>query len=307
MKQIDHHAHTYGMRFSLAHDPDYDVFSFIGEMADHGFSGVNLSANGADYRHLGGSSEERLAAIHEACAERGLTMELETSGTEIEHLHELIHAAAAIGADGLRTYTRYDGSTDDIALRTVFDLIRAAPMAADHGVTVLVENHEDFDGATLARIMESVDHPSIGLLYDYGNSQMLGEDPLECLEVMGPWVKSAHVKDHVITSSASGGLIVQGVPIGTGNLPVAEITDRLWDLGNRRFCFESVWGYNSPVRVSKLPDSPCFAIEEDRRVTADDMDPCDAIAGERDTFADGLEAWSAILETSGYVWSAADV
>ena len=97
MKQIEHHAHTYGMRYHFRHDPAYDVFAFITDMADRGFTGVNLSANGPGYRNLGGTSPERLAAIRDACIERNMTVEIETSDTRVEHLHELIHAAAACG------------------------------------------------------------------------------------------------------------------------------------------------------------------------------------------------------------------
>ena len=188
-------------------------------------------------------------------------------------------------------------------LDTVADLIRVGPMAADHGINVLVENHEDFDGPTLARIMEAVDHPNIGLLYDYGNSQMVGEDPLDCLEAMAPWIRNVHLKDHVITTTIAGDLMVQGVPVGQGNLPIAETTNRLYNHGVRRFCFESVWGYNAPVphrfvaRIT-IVHPRSGPPDHGRRHGL----PEDAMAGEQGAFDEGLEACRTLLAANDYSW-----
>jgi sugar phosphate isomerase/epimerase len=77
-------------------------------------------------------------------------------------------------------------------------------------VLVVLENHEDFTGPVLARDPRRGGHPWVRALYDYGNSQMVGEDPIDALEAMAPFVRRVHAKDHVLVHSPDGPM-VQGV------------------------------------------------------------------------------------------------
>lgn len=191
------HVHSFGMRFHFQ-QPDFDVFDYIDLAADEGFTGVNISANGPGHRDLGGTTPEHLAAVREHAAGRGLRVELDTSDTAPEHLSTMIAVAAACGADTLRVYTRYDGALADIIERSVADLRAVVPAAADAGVLVVFENHEDFQGTAVAEILGRVDSPWVRALYDYGNSQMVGEDPFIALEAMAPFIARVHLKDHVL-------------------------------------------------------------------------------------------------------------
>ena len=51
-----------------------------------------------------------------------------------------------------------------------------------------------------------------------------------------------------------GCLSVLGVPIGRGNLPIAEITRRLAAAGLKGIIFENVWAYRTPIRASRWTD-----------------------------------------------------
>ena len=97
-----------------------------------------------------------------------------------------------------------------------------------------------------ARILSAVDHPNVRALYDYGNSQMVGEDPFDALAAMAPFIARVHAKDHVVIDT-DGGTVVQGVPFGAGRLDLLGTTDRLYEAGVRRFCYENVWGYSAPL------------------------------------------------------------
>ena len=63
MKQIGLHVHSFSLRYHLRyrHITGYDVFAYIDEMAGLGFTGVNVSANGAGLRDLCGTTTEHLA------------------------------------------------------------------------------------------------------------------------------------------------------------------------------------------------------------------------------------------------------
>lgn len=137
---------------------------------------------------------------------------------------------------------------------TTRDLAAVVSLAADLGVVIVLENHEDFTGPELARIVEAVDHPNLKILYDYGNSQMVLEDPEAALEAVLPHVHSVHFKDHVmVRPDHAGRLTVAGVPVGEGFLPLDRLTRRLLDQGLRRFTFENVWAYSAGIREGREP------------------------------------------------------
>lgn len=304
MKAIELHVHSFSLRYHLRYRErtGYDVFAYIAEMAARGFTGVNVSANGLGYRDLCGTTPEHFAAVRTAVAERGMRLELDTSDTRVENMSTMLQVASACGADTLRTYTKYSAPLVDVVEWTIRDLRAVAAQAADLGVMIVLENHEDFTGWVLAEILGAVDHPSVRALYDYGNSQMVGEDPLDALTAMAPFIERVHAKDHVLVRGP-GGPVVQGVPFGSGRLPVGEITDRLYGVGVRRFCYENVWSYTAPLKctVDELPATACFEWDDPTRyLVGDTLAPDVAVREERVAFDDGLRAFHEMLKSHGY-------
>jgi 3-oxoisoapionate decarboxylase len=248
--KIDFAIHSFCLWHHFKHAPGFDALAFADLAAAHGFTGINLSLNDENYRHLGGREPHRMDALRAHLARSGMSLEVDTSGTDPEHLRRLIAVAHRLGAKTLRFYTRHRGPVDTMIARTVADL-RAVMDAAEHAdITLVIENHEDFTGLQLAEIVRQVDHPHLKVLYDYGNSQMVLEDPEAALTAVLAHVKSVHMKDHVMVRaehSPSGQIMVAGVPIGRGFVPCRNLTRRLLESGLRRLTFESVWAYSAPV------------------------------------------------------------
>jgi sugar phosphate isomerase/epimerase len=304
LKEIELHVHSFGLRFHFKHQPGFDVFRFI-EMADEqGFSGVNISANGPAFRDLGGTTNLHLERVRAKLTESGLKAELDTSGTSPAHLIEMLQVAAAVGADQLRTYTRYSGEEEILIDRTVRDLVEVAAAAEEVQINILLENHEDFRGSAIAEILGRVDHPRIRALFDYGNSQMVGEDPIAALKAMAPFTSAVHMKDHVVVEHESE-LYVQGVVMGSGKLPVSEMTDHLYGIGLRRFCFENVWGYAAPVKVAAcdLPQTEAFSLDHGHPfLDANQLAPEVVVEREWAAFTEGWRWLRSDLEAGNYRW-----
>lgn len=297
MQPVSVHLHSFSLRHHFAYQPGFDVFAFIELAREQGFDGVNISANGPGFRHLGGTNSRHFAAVHDALAAHDLAIELDTSDTRPQHMHLLLEVAAALGADRLRTYTRHAGSPANMIECTVADLRTVAARAEATGVKVVLENHEEFLGSELAEIVQRVDSPHVRALFDYGNAQMVGEDPLVALQAMLPFVDAVHVKDHLIVSHA-GELLVQGVAAGDGVLPIKEMTARLYDAGLRRFCFENVWSYIAPLRqrTAGLPETASFAVHDDYPpVDGARLDPETALEGEQRALRRGWAWFSSAL------------
>ncbi|MGH8927525.1 MAG: sugar phosphate isomerase/epimerase family protein [Acidimicrobiia bacterium] len=307
MKEIELHVHSFGLRFRLRHHPGFDVFRFLEVAAGLGFTGVNISANGPGYRDLGGTSPEHFASVRAKLEELGLRAEVDTSGTDPDHLGELLGVAKAVGADQLRTYTRHLGTRDVIIERTAADLLKVIPAVEETGINVLLENHEDLRGSAIAEILSRIDHGRIRALFDYGNSEMVGEDPWAALEAMAPYTRAVHLKDHVLVRH-KGTIRVQGVVLGSGRLPVLAMTDRLYQTGLRRFCFENVWGYTAAIQVDEgdLPTTAPFELDDGNSfLDAGGLGPSEAVEWEWVAFEQSWEWLQNTLTEAGYRWGSA--
>src|SRR5690606_6560524 len=113
-------------------------------------------------------------------------------------LGRVFELAGTLGARYVRTFTRPHGSLEDRIGKAVRDLERLVPVAERAGVPIVLENHEDLTGLELARLLKAVDSSWVQAVYDFGNSMVLQEDPFEALEPILPWVRTCHLKDHVV-------------------------------------------------------------------------------------------------------------
>ena len=241
--------HSFSLWHHFAHKPEFGSIAFAELARSMDFQGISLSLNDLNYRHLGGREIERMDSLRAFLKTHRMSLEVDTSSTAPEHISEMLKVAHRMGATSLRTYTTHQGTVGEMMQRTTDDLSMVMQEACDQDVIIVLENHEDFTGPELAEIVERVNHPNLKILYDYGNSQMVLEDPLESLEAVLPYVYSIHFKDHVmIRVEDAGRLTVAGVPVGEGFLPLTEITRRLLKQGLRRFTFENVWAYSAPIQ-----------------------------------------------------------
>jgi hypothetical protein len=77
---------------------------------------------------------------------------------------------------------------------------------------------------------------------------MVAEQPETALEAMLPFIRSVHLKDHACRRHPDGTVEILGVPIGSGVLPIADLTRRLVANGLDRILLSNVWAYRCPVR-----------------------------------------------------------
>jgi sugar phosphate isomerase/epimerase len=248
MSKVDLFLQSYCYRHHYLHRPDYDVFTFLDRAAADGYTGVSINMNGPNYRQLSGTSPEHIRKVRDRLEANRLRCDIETSGTDEAHLTTILKVCEVMGVEQARTYMRHDGTPAETVARTIADLRRAAPMYRKAGIALLLENHEDFTGAELATIMRGVACEPVGALFDYGNSMMVAEQPETALEAMLPFIRSVHLKDHACRKLPDGTVEILGVPIGSGVLPIADLTQRLVANGLDRILLSNVWAYRCPVR-----------------------------------------------------------
>ncbi|GGF34571.1 xylose isomerase [Youhaiella tibetensis] len=93
--------------------------------------------------------------------------------------------------------------------------------AAEHGLTLVIENHQDFTSHELVNFCNEAG-PNVGIVYDTGNSFPVGEAPLDFTQVIAPHVRHVHLKDYRVQFTEEGFRLVR-CAIGDGAVPLAEI------------------------------------------------------------------------------------
>jgi hypothetical protein len=101
-----------------------------------------------------------------------------------------------------------------------------APLAKSLGLTIGVENHLDFTVEELRDLIQCVDSPNVGVMFDVGNTIGTLDDPVEAADLLGPYTVATHYKDFAITETPDGFTFCM-VPLGCGSLQLPAITKRL--------------------------------------------------------------------------------
>ena len=124
---------------------------------------------------------------------------------EISRLERAIHTAEVLGAPRIRVYggtllgDEPEADVPHLWARLVASLRRLGPIALDHGVVLCIENHfgtMTVSAADTLALVEEVDSPGVGILYDQANLAFTHREPYdEAIRLQAPWIRHVHVKD----------------------------------------------------------------------------------------------------------------
>jgi len=126
--------------------------------------------------------------------------------TELVGPEKSIQIAKALGEKFVRvSYGRLDCATTRYNLgipleehiKSVADGVKAIlPLCKEYDIDIVIENHCDFSGPEMARVMDMVDSEYAGIFIDTGNAATVWCDPLVDNYAMWPYMKHAgHMKD----------------------------------------------------------------------------------------------------------------
>ena len=148
---------------------------------------------------------------------------------------DTMHRAAALGSkvigcsfgmlmrpDKIDTLDAWDEHTRKCEAR----LRELAPLAKSLGLTIGVENHLDFTVEELRDLIQRVNSPHVGVIFDVGNVLGTLDDPTEAADILGPLTVATHYKDFAIEEVARGFRFCM-VPLGCGSVRLREVTERL--------------------------------------------------------------------------------
>src|SRR5437016_706292 len=135
-------------------------------------------------------------------------------GTAEEQLKLTIRIAKALGSSVARCVLgqaddrRSRGGIEPRMAETVKVLKRARGYALDSGVKIAVENHAgDMQAWELVTLIEEAGRDFVGATVDSGNATWALEDPLQNLEVLGPYALSTGIRDSVVWETEEGAML----------------------------------------------------------------------------------------------------
>ncbi|MCC2683658.1 MAG: sugar phosphate isomerase/epimerase [Paenibacillaceae bacterium] len=183
---------------------------------------------------------EDLSSLAQEAGERGMFINLATSGYDPQKLGQVLAVAGKVGAMTVRTVVggaALGGDRRPMAGRWrpfLNDVLRglkeAATAAEAEGVNLALENHQDLASEELLWLCETIDSPRFGITLDTGNPLATAEDPLEFAGKLAPYLKNVHLKDYWIYPSDEGYRLAR-CPIGQGVIDFPALFSLLNGIG----------------------------------------------------------------------------
>ncbi|MDG4849305.1 sugar phosphate isomerase/epimerase family protein [Peribacillus frigoritolerans] len=202
-----------------------NIFGFIRKTAELGLDGVMINIvpwpGLSGWGTLESFEPEYLERVRKEIQKYGFFAEIDTNGSDPEHLKKVIEAAHRIGADVIRTYTCLGEYDPERLKKAPGDIKKILPILEKYRIKLAVENHEEELTDEVIQIINEVNSPWVSAHCDVGNGMMAWEDPVEAVRKLAPYAFTTHFKDHIIIHDGED-YRVCGVPVGTGNIDTEE-------------------------------------------------------------------------------------
>lgn len=171
-----------------------------------------------DYPPLEGMSIENLAGVRRRATDLDLTLEVGTRGMRPEYLLRFLDIAEHLGSGLLRSMISRNPGEPSLA--EIPGLLAAVlPEFERRGVTLALETYEQVSTPSLVDLVETVGHPSLGIVLDPGNCVAALESPRDVIARTAPYVRNLHIKDFAFSRKDGWvGFTYAGAPLGEGLL-----------------------------------------------------------------------------------------
>lgn len=220
--------------FSTLGCPDFSWADIYSMAKDLGFDGIEIRGLGDDIFAVNAQpfTENQLPQTIKKLKELRIEIPCFSSGCclkfadrEKENLQEIeqyILLAARFGTPFVRVLGDLEPQPKcDVDDETVFrTLMKAVPIAEQHGVTLLVETNGVYsDTARLKNLLDRIPSDAVAALWDIHHPyRYAGETPGKTVQNLGAYIRYVHVKDSVVIDGAT-----QYRMMGEGDLPIHEM------------------------------------------------------------------------------------
>ncbi|MDR1534455.1 MAG: sugar phosphate isomerase/epimerase [Planctomycetota bacterium] len=168
-------------------------------------------------------SIEVLKKWAQVAAMRSIEVEIGMNGLSLENVLRHLRICEVFDAGFLRVVLGQGQSAGDGRLNHFIRILSdLAPVLETAGVKIGVENHFDLTTREIAAILDKVNHPMIGAVFDSTNAIGFIEKPADTLALLSPRLLSVHLKDYRIYK-AEASYVMTGSVIGEGRQDVRAL------------------------------------------------------------------------------------
>jgi len=231
------------LSFSTLSFDEYDFAGLIDICKKHGYHGIEIrmgtGVGNAAYT-TEQLSEYKAILDNAGVAVTNLGSSVCIRGNVVEQLSEftaLLPMAKALGASGIRIFMgNFRRFTYNDAMPIDYDgcvewIQRACDAAAEYGVAVYIETHNEFaSGRELRKLLDAVQRSNCKIIWDIMHPLEEDETPAQTMSYIGGDIAHVHVKDGTEKTDPQS-LEYIYCPIGKGVLPIAEIAALLEGIG----------------------------------------------------------------------------
>ena len=192
---------------------------------DIGFDGIETRVA------LGDKNQPLVDAYRSASEKVGLPIH-GTIHSSNPTLTDAIQQAKSLGANSVLHVVRYNKKLGYLEnYRETQEIVRRGiPAAEKHNVMILCENvwaSYLIEPMGMARFIDEIDHPLVGIYFDVGNVVRWGW-PEHWLEVIGKRAKKLDIKEYDLKLAMNQGMRAGfGVPLGEGSIEWAKVRSQL--------------------------------------------------------------------------------
>jgi sugar phosphate isomerase/epimerase len=167
-----------------------------------------------------------LAALAVTAYTSFVSSELRERRANLDELIRYLDLAAEFGAGHVRVFLGEHAAGESLTAayrRILACLEEGLAHAGGSGVMIAIEPHDDFVRTTsILPILQQIDHPSLGVIWDFGNAYFAGEEPETGIDVLKGRIAYVQIKDGRRREKSW-----QLCPIGQGEVPLHKIFDLL--------------------------------------------------------------------------------
>jgi sugar phosphate isomerase/epimerase len=174
-----------------------------------------------------------------------------TRGERLEILAGALERTRALGLADLMLHAGFIPEPHEPERKPFLDtLAKVADMAQAKGVTISFETGQE-TADLLKLTLDELDRPNLRVNFDPANMLLYEKgDPIRAVEILGPYIRSVHVKDAVKTRVP--GTWGDEVPLGKGEVNIKKFVQTLKKVGYRGpLCIEREVG-NQEQRVTDI-------------------------------------------------------
>ncbi len=256
--------------FTTTSCPAWDFETILARAREYGYGGIEirgflnndtlLTATNvflADPLKVRGAFQE--SGIEIACLSSSIAMagDKRRDAQSLKDLKKYIDTAAQLGCPLVKVFdaqVKPGRSRAGAAIALGDWLTPMGDYAAEHGITIVIENALSFRSAKeMWMILDRLNHPSIACCWDIFNAAMIGEQPAVSVPTLNSRIQYVQVKDATFGSLGSS-----FCKIGEGDVPIERFITRLRGIGYAGWVtmeWEKTWLPNLAEPEEILPDA----------------------------------------------------